>query len=262
MAGAGMVGALSDKMTPGAAAYAPGMGAPGMMPAGAYGMGVDPKPMADCMGLTVEEYNAMTNPTAGEPRQMTKAEMKRQQQLSKKVGSQRQMTCSQTVGMQQANAQMAQVQQMMAAAQQRGQTGMPQGMAGMPAVGGGTATTEAPGEQVALSPDVAAELAKGKTVARSIDWVSGSAEVSPAAQAGFEAALTTLAQGIKASGQRYRLDLYMDEHSDDAAVKGVGPLRLQSVQSTLAAAIGDPGAVQAGKTKRDKNPRLEVIKVK
>jgi len=30
----------------------------------------------------------------------------------------------------------------------------------------------------------------------------------------------------------------------------------------LAGTIGDAGVVQAGKTKRDKNPRLEVIKVK
>ena len=74
---------------------------------------MDPKPMADCMGITVEEYQAMTNPTNGEARAMTKDEMKRSQKLRKKVGSQRQMGCSQQVGMQQASAQMEAMRQMM-----------------------------------------------------------------------------------------------------------------------------------------------------
>jgi hypothetical protein len=225
----------------------------------AYGMGGDPKPMADCMGLTVEEYTAMTNPTGGEARQPTKAEMKRMEKLSKKVGSQRQMACSQSVGMQQANAQMAQMQQMMATAQQQRMSGMAQ--PGMPGAGP-TGLSEAPGEEVQLAADLAGELKKGKTVVRGIDWVGGSAEVSPTARPGFDQAMTTLGQAIKSSGQRYRLDLYMSTQNDDAAAQTLGPSRLQIVQSTLNAALGDPGALQLGKTKRDKNPRLELVKVK
>ncbi len=113
--GAGLAG-LAGAPAGGAAAYAPGMAVPGMAPMGAYGMGADPKPMADCMGVTVEEYQAMTNPTGGEARAMTKDEMKRAQKLSKKVGSERQMGCSQQVGMQQASAQMAAMQEMMSRA--------------------------------------------------------------------------------------------------------------------------------------------------
>ncbi len=117
LAAAGVVGAAVGQMTPGAAGSPTGMGPPGMA---ANGMG-DPKPMADCMGLTVEEYIAMTNPTGGQPRAMTKAETKRSQQLTKKVGSGRMMECNQQVGMQQANAQMAQMQQVMGQANSQSQ---------------------------------------------------------------------------------------------------------------------------------------------
>ena len=220
--------------------------------------------MADCMGLSVEEYNAFTNPTGGVPRTPTKAEMKRQEKLGKKVGNERLMACQQQGGMQQSQTQQAQtqvqMQQMMAMAQARG------GMAGaaMPgAEAGGEATTEAPGQQVVLSDELEAELKKGKTVVRSIDWVAGSAEVSAAGRAGFDAAMTTLGQAITASGQRYRLDLYVDQRYDDAAAGMFAMSRLQTVQGALGNAIGDPAAVPAiGKTKRDKNPRLEVVKTK
>jgi hypothetical protein len=216
------------------------------------GMGMpDPKPMADCMGITVEEYTAMTLPTGGEPRQPTKAEMKRMEQVSKKVGTQRQMACSQSIGMQQASAQMAQMEQAMAMAQAR-----------MPATGAAGNMTEAPGEQVTLAPNLANELAKGKTVVRGIDWVAGSAEVSPEGQPAFRQAMAALGAAIKTSGQRYRLDLYMDQRYDDTAVRMFGPGRLGLIGTTLAGIIGDAGAVQAGKAKRDKTPRLEVLKVK
>lgn len=120
-AGAG-IGGAPPGMPPGGGMYAPGL-AGGAMPPGAYGTGGDPGPMADCLGLTVEEYAALTNPTNGEARQPTKAESKQMQKLSKRVGPQRQMACSQQVGMQQAGAQMAQMQQMMAPAQAGRATG-------------------------------------------------------------------------------------------------------------------------------------------
>jgi hypothetical protein len=252
VAGAGVASAMTQT-APTGSTYPQGM------PSG-YGMGVDPKPMADCMGLTVEEYFAMTNPTGAQPRAPTKAEMKRQQQLAKKVGNQRLMACQQQVTMQQAQAQQAQAQQMMAMAQARG------GMATMarPAENGGAAAiTEAPGQQVALSDDLAGELKKGKTLVRGIDWVAGSADVSSAGHAGFEAAMNTLGQAIRASGQHYRLDLYVDQKYDETAIGMFAANRLQAIQVALGTAIGDPVAVPvAGKTKRDRNPRLEVVKVK
>ena len=250
MAGAGMAGTGLAGMAAGGAAggaargmpqgYAmPAMGAPGAMPAG-YGMAGDPTAMAECMGLTVDEYNAMTNPTNGEARAATKAEMKRMQQLSKKVGPQRQMGCSQQVGMQQANAQMVQMQQAMAQAQS--------------AQPGAVTMSEAPGQPIALGDDLAADLKKGKATVRGIDWMAGAAEVSPAGKPAFDEAMSRLGAAIKASGQRYRLDIYMEERYDAAAVQAFGPGRLQQVQASLAAAVGDTAAIQLGKTKRDKNP--------
>jgi hypothetical protein len=253
LAGAGLAGAAASRSS----GYPQGAAPNGMAMAGGYGMMSDPKPMADCMGLTVEEYNALINPTNGEPRAVTKAEMKRMQQVSKKVGAQRQMMCSQTVGMQQAHAQAAQMQQVMAQAQ----TNMAARTAA--ATGpSGAAMTEAPGHGVELASDLGAELKKGKTAVRGIDWVAGSAEVSSAGRQGFDEAMATLGAAIKQSGQHYRLDLYMDQRYDDAAVSTFGPARLQAVQSALAGAIGDPNAAQIGKTKRDKNTRLELVKVK
>lgn len=244
LAAAGLAGGAARGMSPGAAHAAPGMGAPGTMPAG-YGMGGDPTAMAECMGLTVEEYNAMTNPTGGEARQATKAEIKRMQQLSKKVGAQRQMGCSQTVGMQQATAQMAQMQQMMAQSQSHAVT-----------------MSEAPGEPVTLGEDLAGDLKKGKVAVRGIDWMAGAAEVSPAGRPAFDEAMAHLGAAIKASGERFRLDLYMDDRYDAAAVQAFGPGRLQQVQSSLAAVVGDTAAIQIGKSKRDKNPRLELNRIK
>ncbi len=250
LAGAGVAGA--------AGGYPAGM-APGTMPMGAYGMGGDLKPMADCMGLTVEEYGAMTNPTGSEARPITKAEMKRAQQLNKKVGSQRQMTCSQTVGMQEANAQMAQMEQAMAQAQARG--GMMPGAPGMAA--GAAVKSEAPGQQVVLADDLAGELKKGKTAVRGIDWMTGSADLSPDGRPAFDAAMARLGPAMKESGQHFRLDLYLDQEYDDATISTFGPARLQLLQSTLSGMVGDPdAALQIGKTKRDKNPRLELVKVK
>jgi hypothetical protein len=270
MAGAGMGGGgLGMAGVAGAALAAPGM-APhstaypqGTMPMGAYGMGADPKTIADCLGVTVGELYELMNPTGGEPREPTKAEMKRQQQLSKKIGNQRLIGCQQQGAMQPAGgqaAQMAQMQQMMAMAQARG--GVTAGA--MPSAnGGGTAMTEAPGQQVVLSDDLAAELKKGKTVVRGIDWVAGSAEVSATARPGFDAAMTTLGQAMKESGQRYRLDLYVDQKYDDAAVGMFAASRIQTIQVALGNAGGDSAEAPAiGKTKRDKNPRLEVVKVK
>ncbi len=258
LAGAELAGAAAKGMTSRSAGYP--QGANGMQMAAAYGMMPDPKPMADCMGLTVDEYNALTNPTNGEPRPVTKAEMKRMQQVSKKVGPQRQMMCNQTVGMQQAHAQAAQMQAVMGQAQLQAQSKMAQ--ANQVSAGGAGATSEAPGQPVTLSDDLAAELKKGKTTVRGIDWVAGSVELSPAGKQSFDEAMATLGAAIKQSGQHYRLDLYMDQRYDDAAVSTFGPARLQAVQSALAGTIGDPTAAQIGKAKRDKNPRLELVKVK
>jgi hypothetical protein len=93
--GAGMAGG-------GAASMAAMAGMANM--AGAGGMGnpetadvlagaPDEVAVAGCMGLTLEEYREFTSPTHGENRPMTRAEMKRQQQLGKRIDQRRFQSC-------------------------------------------------------------------------------------------------------------------------------------------------------------------------
>ncbi len=149
-------------------------------------------------------------------------------------------------------AQMAQMQQMQAMM-------APQ----MSAAGG--ATTEAPGQTVGLSPDPAAELAKGKTVVRNIDWIGGMPRVSPAGTPAFDQAMARLAAAMAQAGASYRVDLYLDRRYDDAVVKSLGAARLAAVQAALATGLpaGQPApVVEPGKTKTDKDPRLEIVRRK
>ena len=48
---------------------------------------------AGCMGLTVDEYLELVNPTHGQSRPLTKDDMKRQTQLAKKVDARRYQAC-------------------------------------------------------------------------------------------------------------------------------------------------------------------------
>lgn len=127
------------------------------------------------------------------------------------------------------------------------------------------AMTEAPGQTVALSPDVAAELTKGKTIVRGIDWIGGMPGVSPAGTPGFTQAMAQLGGVMAQVGGTYRLDLYLDNRYEDAAAKSLGAQRLATVEAALADGLGGDhrtATLELGKTKRDKNPRLEVVRKK
>lgn len=103
MGGAGVAGAAAQAAAVEAATAqagaAAGYGAPMPgMPSGAMGFGSmegmpGPEAIAQCMGLTVEEFQDFTDPTRGEPRQMTKGEMKRQAKLGKQVDMRRYQAC-------------------------------------------------------------------------------------------------------------------------------------------------------------------------
>jgi hypothetical protein len=54
---------------------------------------LDEATIAGCMGLTLEEYRAFSDPTGGQNRPATKDEMKRQQKLVKKIDQQRYQAC-------------------------------------------------------------------------------------------------------------------------------------------------------------------------
>lgn len=143
-----------------------------------------------------------------------------------------------------------------------GAMAMPPGM-GMPTGAMGT-PGEAGGEALEVSSDLPGDLKKGKTVIRNIDWVPGGGTVSPAGADGFSQAMAQVAAAMKQAGGSYRLDLYMDKQSGDVVVKTLGPQRLATAQASLVSGGAAPGAdgPQIGKSKKDGDPRLEIVKLK
>jgi hypothetical protein len=120
-----------------------------------------------------------------------------------------------------------------------------------------------PGQTIELANDPTAELKKGKTAARYIDWVAGSGDVSEAGKAPFQEAMTKLAASLRETGGgQYRIDLYMDQRYDETAVSMFGPSRMAEIQAALSSAGVSPAIVLMGKAKRDKHPRMELVKVK
>jgi hypothetical protein len=263
VSGAGLAGA-GLASAGGASAVAAGSArsgaAQGMMPYGAgvpsaEQMAAESEPgeraLAECYGISHDDFVALTRPTGMEQRVPTKAEMKRQAQIGKKVGSQKMYECNRSVGMQQGAAQMSTVSQTMASAEAKMAQSQAQTAAGT--------MTEAPGQAPALADDPAAELAKGKTALRQVDWIAGGADVSEAARPSFQAALGKLGQAMRQTGGRYRIDLYMLQRYDETAARMYGPGRLATIQRLLGS---DGFAVEPGKVKRDKDARIEVVRLK
>jgi len=254
LAGAGLANAAVASAMSGAAQgmmpYGAGAGTPGVEQMAAQSEPGE-RALAECYGISYEEFLALTRPTGFESRPLTKAEMKRQAQISKKVGSQKMVECNQKVGMQQGAAQMAMAEQAMAGAQTR--------MAEAQAQTAAETMTEAPGQLPLLAADLAAELGKGKTAVRQVDWVAGSAEVSTATRPAFQEAISKVGAAMRQAGGRYRLDLYTLKRYDDAAAQMYGPGRLAAVQQLLGT---DGLAVEPGKAKRDKDPRIEIVRIK
>jgi hypothetical protein len=260
----GMAGAAAGGGVAGAAGLAGamvgGVGLPGAaalplgaMPEGAMGYGTmpgapAPEEIAGCMGISVEEYLGLTDPTRGQARPVTKEEMKRQGALAKKIDMGRYQACM----MQQYTARMSATGQTMA--QSRAPT--PED-----AVAGG-ALSEASGKTVSVSSDPAADLSKGRTVVKDIDWLAGGGEVSEAGAAAFTDAIARLAVAISKAGGHYRADIYLDKRYEDVAVATLGSARLKVVQAALEGAGVPAGVVTSGKAKKDKTPRLEIVKAK
>jgi len=68
-----------------------------------------------------------------------------------------------------------------------------------------------------------------------------------------------LRQAMQQRAGRYRVDIYMMQRYDDAAAKMYGSSRLGTIQQILSA---DGLAVEAGKIKRDKDARIEIVRLK
>jgi hypothetical protein len=260
MTGAGLAGVgVTNAAAMAAAASARSGAAQGMMPyggtPGVEQMAAESEPgeraLAECYGISSEEFVALTRPTGMEQRQPTKAEMKRQAQIGKKVGSQKMYDCNRSVGMQQGAAEMSAVSQTMAGAETKMAQAQAQTAAGT--------MTEAPGLLPVLADDPAAELTKGKTALRQVDWIAGGTDVSAAARPAFQEALGKLGQAMRQTGGRYRIDVYMMQRYDETAARMYGPGRLATIQQLLGS---DGFAVEPGKVKRDKDPRIEIVRLK
>lgn len=162
------------------------------------------------------------------------------------------------------NAQMMAAMQMQAMSAQMQQMQRMSGAAGagpgtMPGLPGGGMTGEGMGQPIAVTAE------KNKTVIRNIDWVPGTTAISTTGAVPFQQALIQTGTAVLEAGGSYRLDLYMDKQSPDAAAKSLGSQRLAAVQAAFLSGpmAGQPNAVPlAGKIKRDGDPRLEIVTTK
>jgi hypothetical protein len=128
---------------------------------------------------------------------------------------------------------------------------------------GGDFSTEGSGQQLKLSGAVADEIRKGKLVIKKIDWVHGSPAVSAPTTEGFMDLMTSAGQAMNTAGGTYRVDIYMDKKYTDAEIASLGQQRQMIVVSTLQAGGQlPPDVVIAGKIGKDKEQRVEIVKVK
>jgi hypothetical protein len=210
------------------------------------GVATDEESQARCLGVSVEEYRLIVYPPGMNGRPPTKAEEAARTAAMKKLDPKKQQECS----MQQSSQMMEMAQQMTTEMQDR----MAQDNSGT--------MTEAPGRVVALPSDLASALKSGTVVVRDIDWVAGTADVSAAARPGFDGALTQLGAALRDAGGNYRIDLYfMDRYADDAA-SGLAPGRVSAIEAELEAGGEDGAHLSAGKTKRDHDPRVEIVRTR
>lgn len=143
------------------------------------------------------------------------------------------------------------------------QTAMAQANAASAAAGGtGELSTESSGEQMKLSGPVSDEIKKGKLVIKKIDWMRDNAAVSPPSTQGFMDLMMSAAQAMKSAGATYRVDVYTDKKYAEAEIVTLGAQRAAMIVSLLQAGGQLGEAVVAGKIGKDKEQRVEIVKVK
>lgn len=141
-----------------------------------------------------------------------------------------------------------------------GGTTLPQGA--QTANGDVAIETEAPGQQMQIPSDPAADLAKGKLVIKKIDWIKNSGALSASTTQMFSDVMTSVGGAINQTGARYRVDMYMDKHYSDEEVTSVGGQRIAMVIAMLSDRAQVGGSMQGGSAKKDKDPRIEFVQVK
>jgi hypothetical protein len=256
---AGLTGAMGAAGLAGSMVGGVGAPLPGGMPEGAMGYGSmpgtpAPEEIAACLGMTAEEYLDFTDPTRGQPRPVTKDEMKRQSKAAKKIDMGRYQACM----MQQYTNRMAATGQTMS----QSRVPVPEAATRPEDAAADGGLSEAPEKSIALSSDPAGELAKGRTVVKDIDWLAGGGEVSETGTAAFTDAMAKLGAAITKAGGTYRADIYLDKRYEDVAIAPLGSARLKAVLASLEGAGVATDVVTTGKVKKDKNPRLEIVKAK
>jgi hypothetical protein len=126
----------------------------------------------------------------------------------------------------------------------------------------GAMTTEAGGQQVKLSGSVGDEIKKGKLTIKQLDWIRGSPGVSPSSTQGFVDLMTTVALAMKESGGVYRVDVYMDKKYTDQEIAALGAGRAEMIVLVLQDRGQVGQGVVAGKVGKEKEQRVEIVKVK
>jgi hypothetical protein len=130
------------------------------------------------------------------------------------------------------------------------------------AMAAGAMSTEASGQQVKLSGSVADEIKKGKLTIKQLDWIRGSPGVSPSTTQGFVDLMTSVAAAMKEAGGVYRVDVYMDKKYTDPEIAALGAARAEMIVSALQDRGQVGQGVVAGKVGKEKEQRVEIVKVK
>jgi hypothetical protein len=243
-----VAGAANTALSGGASSCMPGMGMAGQGLAGAAAGGLGGAAVA---GLGVA---AMSGGVPGMPGGMPTGAMPGAGMSPEQM----KLMMEQYSKMGMPPAQLQAMQQMMAAQ-------MAQAAPAGQAPDAGPAPSEGAGKPIEISSQLLIDLKMGKTIVRNIDWVGGTASISPAGSEPFDKAMAQVAAAMAQAGGHYRLDLYFDPRYEDIGVKKLGSQRLSLIQTALAKSGLDKahgGAPKAGSSKKDKDPRLEIVKIK
>jgi hypothetical protein len=203
---------------------------------------------ARCMGISIEDYRALYDPTNGEMRSPTKAERDKANEVMKRVSKvvppQKRAQCEQAISQGMVDNMLGRMQKSIDSTEMR--------------MANAGSQTEAPGKSARLSDDPAGDLAGGKTAVRDIDWVAGQGGVSEAGAASFTQAMTALAPALAAAGGHFRVDFYLDTRYANDAANSVAEQRMK----TLRDALGGDVRLEKGKVNRDTDTRIEFVQVR
>lgn len=130
------------------------------------------------------------------------------------------------------------------------------------AAASGAAATEAAGQQIQLSGKPDDEIRKGKLVIKRIDWIAGSGAVSAPSMSGFVDLMHSVGDAVKVSGAKYRVDIYMSKGYSDADVAMLAPQRVGMMISLLQDRVQGADFTTPGNIKKDKEQRVEIVKIK